>query len=373
MFQTSGAIILQRSKSGAAIDQTHNQLRGGLLLPVSEKTAQGFTFEDWWSKDGHEAIARAVVGQDERVTFVEKRDSMGQPGIDSAVTLDDGTVVMAEATRALHRLFKFIKQPHFYRSRRLRALWVLEITLDYTAMSSRLVVPAIVGSDEMLVAIRIAQTRAEECAAILESTYEGGSQMASVARIAKYKEDLKRGWESEARVYSNRIRDDCFPSQSNVMFGRSRHPVKIRLEVSTMPERYSDYTQGQPGLLRSRLLVTRGGLLSQMEDVVAFVQKEVDAKSSKRQARSFDGPKWLVVMCLDPFCMWQVDDSFNNSDIPHQDLLAPFQSLNYGAYDEIWVVVPANDSPSQATVIKVRRDSATTVETYESLDRSTSS
>ena len=371
-IQASGAIILPGPTGGAAADQAHRQQRGGVLLSTSQSEAQGFTFDDWWSKDGHEAVVRAVVGQDERVKCVKKHDSKGQPGIDSAITLHDGIIVMAEATRALHRLFEFIKQPHFHRSRQLKALWVLEITLDYTAMSSRLVIPAIIDREEMLMAIRIAQIRAEECAAILESTYGGGSQMASIARIAKYREDLQRGWESEAQVYSSRIRDDCFPPQSNGTFGRSRHPVKVRLEVSAMPERYSDYTQGQPGLFRSRLLVTRGGLLSQMKDVVAFVQKEVDAKSSKRQARSFDGPKWLVVMCLDPFCMWQVDDSFNNSDIPHQDLLVPFQSLNHGEYDEIWVVAPANDSPNQATVIKARRDSAITVGTYELLERNTS-
>lgn len=370
--QASGAIILAGYTSGADADQAHRQQRGGVLLPTSQNTAQGFTFDDWRSKDGHEAIARAVVGQDERAKFVERHDSKGQPGIDSAVTLDDGTVVMAEATRALHKLFEFIKQPYFYSSRQLEALWVLEITLNYTAMSSRLVIPAIVDREEMLMAIRNAQIRAEECAAILESTYGGGNQMASIARIAKYEEDLRRGWESEARIYSDSIRDECFPSQSNWMFGKSRHPVKVRLEVSAMPERYSYYTQDQPGLLRSRLLVTRGGLLSQMEDVVAFVQKEVDAKLSKRQARSFDGPKWLVVMCLDPFYVWQVDDSFNNSDISHQDLLVPFQSVNHGAYDEIWIVAPANDSPNQATVIKARRDSTTAVETYESLEKSTS-
>ena len=293
--------------------------------------------------------------------------------MDSVVTLHEGTMVMAEATRALHELFQFINKPYFHKSSKLEALWVLEIGLNCTTASSRPSIPAIVDRGQMLVAIRSAQGQAEKCAAILESTYEGGYEMLRMARMTKYGEDLQNGWESEAQVYSKRIRDNCFPTRANEMFWRSGHPVTISLKVSAMPERYSDYTQGQSGLLRSRLLVTRGGLLSQMEDVVAFVQKEVDAKSSKRQARSFGGPKWLVVMCLDPFCMWQVDDSFNNSDISHQDLLAPFQSLNHGAYDEIWVVAPANDSPSQATVIKARRDSTTTVETYESLERSTSS
>ncbi|MDE0578830.1 MAG: hypothetical protein OXI29_03055 [bacterium] len=271
---------------------------------------------------------------------------------------------MAEATRAFHELFKFTREAFFQKSSQLEALWILELKVNCTVVSGSVLIPAISDRDQMLVAIRVAQDQAKAYAAILESTYGGGYKMASVARLAKYREDLRSGWESEAQEYSNRIRKDCFPVNSALRSGSLYHPVKVRLKVASMPELYSDHTQGQPGLLRSKLLVSRGGLLSEMDDVVVFTQEAVDAKLSKRQVHSFDGEKWLIIVCLDAFTIWQVDDSFNNSDIPHRDLLAPFQELNHGAYDEVWLVAPTNNCPNQATVIKTRQGSDPAVETY---------
>lgn len=361
--QSHGAVVLPASTSGAGTDQQLGRLRGGVLLPAAQESSRGFTFDDWSSKEGHEAVARAIAGLDERVKGVKKLEPKGQPAIDAIVSLDNEKVVMAEATRAFHDLFKFTKEPYFQESQQLEALWILELRVNCTVVSGSVPIPAISDRDQMLEAIRAAQGQAEAYATTLESTYGGGNKMVSVARLAKYREDLRSGWEGEAQVYSNKIRDDCFPANSGFRLERLYHPVKVSLKVASLPELYSDHTQGLPGLLRSKLLVSRGGLLSEMDDVVAFTQKAVDAKLSKRQISSFDGEKWLIVVCLDAFIIWQVDDSFNNSDIPHRDLLVPFQALNHGAYDEVWLVAPANNCPNQATVIKTRHGSESTVET----------
>ena len=316
-------------------------------------------FLQW--KDDSEEVGRRAIACDDRVAAIQKIDEDGNGTPDFDLTFCNGDSATAEVTSSPGD-FLDLQESKTLSSSKLEVMWCLWVRVLMTPSAS-IAIPPITPK-----ALQSAMNMAEFEAFRLEAGYGGGQVMLELQEANPF---VEMPWATEAKSAANGIRNACFPveisgcrrgefpqaeipqSQINRLFNL-HNPVRVSMGVASRSA--STYEPGIRSLPVGRI---SGGQLGGLDEVAEALQKEIKRKGERRQA-SHEGMKWLVVVLSDLWLVWQVQEALaGDQQMTEAEVLAPLNSLDLSPFQEMWVVCPADNSGTIATVVKLIQDGST--------------
>lgn len=313
-------------------------------------------FLQW--KDDSEEVGRRAIACDDRVAAIQKIDEDGNGTPDFDLTFCNGDSATAEVTSSPGD-FLDLQESKTLSSSKLEVMWCLWVRV-LTTPGASIAIPPITPK-----ALQSAMKMAEFEAVHLEADYGGGQEMLELQEANPF---VEMPWAVEAQAAADKVRNACFPlKMSGIRFEDFRlvgglrsqfdhvynlhNPVSVSISVArrTAPG-------WEPGIRSLPVGTTSGGQLGGLDEVAEALQREIKRKGDRRQA-SHEGMKWLVVVLSDLWLIWQMQEAFaDDQQMTEAEVLAPLTSLDLSPFQETWVVCPADNSGTVATVVRLGPD-----------------